>query len=63
MLMGAAIAQLVERLTEKAGMTLTRVGDPSVARDFSPRVSSSADSYGVRTAPACERMHQHLGTR
>ena len=50
--MGARIALLVERPTEKPGTIHTRVRVPGMARDFSPRVSFQCRlSYGVRTAP------------
>ena len=45
---GAGIAQLVERLTEKPGTTLTQVWVPRAARDFSPRVNCQCRlSYSV----------------
>ena len=57
----AGIAQLVgPRPTEKPGVLLTRVRVPGAARDFSPRVSFQCRlSYGVQTAPVCNRMHRH----
>ena len=42
---------------------MTRVSFPAAARDFLPESSFSADSYGVRTAPVCNRMLQHQCTR
>ena len=58
---GAGVAQMVERQTEKPGVILTRVRVPCAARDFSPRVHFQCRlSDGVRTAPVCNRMHQHL---
>ena len=57
-------AQLVKRLSKKTGAILTRVRVPGAARDFSPRVNFRCRlSYGVRTAPVCCRMHQHLCAR
>ena len=58
---GAGIAQMVERPTEKPGAMLTRVRAPGVASYFSIRVNfQSRLSYGVHTAPVCNRMHQHV---
>ena len=55
------IAQLVEHPTEKPGTILTQLPVPGAARDFFlPAPTSSEDSYSVRTAPVCNRMHQHL---
>ena len=55
------IAQLVEPLTEKPNAILTRVQVPGAERDFSTKVSFRCKlSYGVRTAPVCNRMLQHL---
>ena len=61
----AGIAQLVgPRPTEKPGVLLTRVRVPGAARDFSPRVNFQCRlSYGVRTAPVCNGMYQHLCAR
>ena len=57
-------AQWVKRPTENPGAMLTRVQVPGAARDFSPRVNFLCGlSYGVRKAPACNRMHQHLCVR
>ena len=56
----AVIAHLVERPTEKTEAILMEVRVPGAARDFSPRVNFQCSlSYGVRTAPVCNRMHQH----
>ena len=45
----------------KPDAMLTRIRIPSAARDFSPRVNFQCRlSYGVRTTPVCNRMHQHL---
>ena len=61
---GPGIARLVERLTKKPGAILTRVRVPGAARDFSPRVNFQCRlSYGVRTAPGCNHIHQHLCAR
>ena len=50
-----------ERPIEKPGSALTRVRLSGAARDFSPRVSYQCRlSYGVRSAPACNRMQQRL---
>ena len=50
------MAQLVERPTEKPGAILTRARVPGAAR-----VSLQCRlSYGVPTAPVCNRMQQHL---
>ena len=58
------IAQLVERTAEKSGAILARVRVPGAAKDFSPRVNFQCRLfYGVRTAPVCNRMHQHLCAR
>ena len=43
---GGDVAQLVERRT---GTPLMQIRFPCAARDLSPRVNFSADSYGVRT--------------
>ena len=44
--------------------TDVQVWVPSVARDFSPTASFQCRlSHGVCTAPACNRMHQHLCPR
>ena len=57
------VAQMVERPAENPGTILTRVRVPGAARDFSPRVSFQCRlSYGVRTAPVCNRMLQHPRT-
>ena len=57
----AGIAQLVERPAEKRGAVLTRVRVPGAARDFSPKVKIQRRlSFGVRTAPVRNRLHQHL---
>ena len=57
------VAQLVERPAEKPGTILTRVRVPGAARDFSPTVSFQYRlSYGVRTAPVCNRTRQHPRT-
>ena len=61
-IIGAGIAQLVERPTEKPGAILTRVRVrvPGAARDFSPTVSFQCTlSHGVLTAPVCNGVHQH----
>ena len=72
---GAAIAQWVERPTEKPGAVLTRVRVPGAARDFFfsiffshffsfPESTFSADSLTVSVQPpVCNRMHQHLCAR
>ena len=58
------IAQRVDHPTGKPGAILMQVRVPGVARDFSPRVSFQCRlSHGVCTAPACNRMHQHLCAR
>ena len=58
---GARIAQLVQHPTLEKGIILMWVSVPDAARDFSPRVNCQCRlSYGVRTAPAYSRMHQHL---
>ena len=55
------IVQLVERLTEKPNAILTRVQVPGAVRDFSTKVNFRCKlSYGVRTAPVCNRMFQQL---
>ena len=61
---GAGIAQLVERPTEKTGAVLTRVRVPGAAKVFFPRVNFQLSvPYVVRTAPVCNRWHQHLCAR
>ena len=61
---GAEMAQLVQRPTEKPGAILTRVRADGAARDFAPRVNFRCGlSYGVRTAPLCNRVHQHMFAR
>ena len=63
---GAGIAQLVQRPTEKTGAVLTRVRVPGAAKVvvFSPRVNFQLSvPYVVRTAPVCNRWHQHLCAR
>ena len=58
------ITQLVKHPTEKPGAILTRVRVPGAAKDFSPRVNFLCRlSYGVRTAPVYNHMHQHLCAR
>ena len=43
---------------------LTRVRVLGAPRNFSPRVNFQCRlSYGVRTVPVCNRMHQHLRGR
>ena len=60
----AKIVHLVERPTEKPGATPTWVRIPGAARIFFPRVHFQCRlSYGVRTAPKCNRVHQHLCAR
>ena len=55
---------MVKRPTEKPGAVVTRVRVPGAVRDFSPAVSLQCRlSDGVRTAPVCNRMHQHLCAR
>ena len=50
------MAKLVERPTEKPGAILTRARVPGAARvSFQCRLS-----YGIRTAPVCNGVHQHL---
>ena len=57
-------AQLVERPTETPGAMLTRVRVPGATRDFCPKVNSQRSlSYGVRTAPVCNRRHQYQSVR
>ena len=62
-------AQLVELSIEKPGAILTRVRVPGAAMDFFTLFFLLRDnfqcrlSYGVRTAPVCNHMHQHLCTR
>ena len=61
---GSGVAQLVERPIEKPGAILTRVRVPCAARNFSARINFQCRlPHGVRTAPVCSRMHQHLCTR
>ena len=61
---GSRIAQWVQCPTEKPNAILMRVRVPAAARDFSPRVDFQCRlSYGVRTAPVCSHMHQHLCAR
>ena len=50
-LCGGRMAQLVEHLTQKPGTVLTWVQFPGVTRDFSPRVTFSADSLTVFVQP------------
>ena len=58
---GAGIAQLVQRPTEKPSVILMRVRVPGAGSDFLPRVNFRCRlSYGVRAALVCNRMHQHL---
>ena len=53
------IPQLVERPTENLAAVLTRVRVPDAARDFPSRTNFQCRlSYGVRTAPVCNRIHQ-----
>ena len=70
---GAAIAQWVERPTEKPGAVLTRVRVPGAAREFFfpfffsflffPRVNFQCRlSYGVRTA-SCVQSHASASVR
>ena len=61
---GSGIAQLVQRPTENTGAVLTRVRVPGAAKVFSPRVNFQLSvPYVVRTAPVCNRWHQHLCAR
>ena len=46
----------------KARTILTRVRVPGGTRDLSPSLPPRL-SYGIRTAPVCNRMHQHLCAR
>ena len=60
----AGMAQLAERPTEKPSAILTRVRVPGAARDFSLGVNFQCRfSYGVCSAPVCNRMHRHLCAR
>ena len=60
--LGAGVAQWVRvRLETQAKITLTRVGVPGAASNFSLRVNFRCRLFdGVRTAPVCNRMRQHL---
>ena len=62
---GAGIAQLVERPTEKTAAVLTRVRVPGAAKFFFLPIVNFHLSvpYVVRTAPVCNRLHQHLCAR
>ena len=57
----AVEVQLTECHIEKPNAVLTRVRFPSEARHFSPRVNFHCRLFwGVRTAPVCSCIHQHL---
>ena len=60
---GGDVTQLVEHQT---GLLLMQVQCPGAARDFSPRVNLSADSYSVCTPPcaiACVYVCAHIKDR
>ena len=55
------IAQMAQHLIEKPGAILRPVQVPGVTKDFSPRVNFQRRlSCRLRTAPVCNRLHQHL---
>ena len=53
---------MVKRPTEKPGVILTRVPVPS-EKIFLPVTFQCRLSYGVRTAPAFDRMHMRASTK
>ena len=58
-ILGAGIAQLIGCPGEKPGAILMRFESPVRLGIFLPGSTSSADSYGVRTAP---RVQSHAST-
>ena len=60
---GAGSAQSVE-VRLKAKRNTDTGSNPRCGKGFSPKVSFQCRlSYSVRTAPVCNRMHQHLCAR